>query len=271
MMDMNKMISEIKSFAKGVDDILSPVEVIEWFENIAKENNKIKEEIYNKDETGRDIKCYVIGKGETILLYAFPDPGEAVGGTSIKVLTQLLLDEQSSISKMPYRFVIVPCLNFLDQPNNGVKNERLQKTRAQEVDWCLSDPRLETRAIIKIAKKYEPKLTFPLHDEWHSKEYVDPYLGVDPVISKKLATEITEIFAGYDMEMNSEYDDPEMGKGFFNMKSIGPEYKNCTFSLFAKMGHVFVCEVPYGKNLKASSLVEIQLSVFISFINGVFN
>jgi hypothetical protein len=267
MVMRDNLLAEFRDYADSVDKILSPVAVMDRFCKLAENNPLIKVEGWGKDKSGREILSYCLGKGEfTILMYGFPDPGEAVGGTSLLAFTELFLNSQSLFSSLPLKIVVVPCLNFVDQPNDGVENVKVQKTAAQEVDWCVHAPRPETKAILDIAAAYRPALTYPLHDEWHGAEYVPPYVGVDPLIDAGLVNFIADFFGTMGMSMNQEYSHKDMGTGIFLMPEIGEEYKNCTYSHFAKYGQVFICEVPYHKDLSPSQLVYIQCAIGVAFI-----
>ncbi|MCO4781761.1 MAG: hypothetical protein KC646_05505 [Candidatus Cloacimonetes bacterium] len=271
-MNQDKLFKELYEKSKEENKILTPVEVINYFHHHFDEDPNVSCETWGIDNTGRPILSYTFGHGpQSILLYAFADPAEAVGGTGIIALSKLLMDKQSELSKLNYSWVIVPCLNFVDQPNHGLENSKLQKTAAQEVDWCVSDPRPETTAILQIASAYKPIFTFPLHDEFHHPEYVAPYCGLGKAIDVDTASNITALFAQYNMQMNHEYADKELGEGFFIMESIGEEIKNSTFYAFSQYGQVLVCEIPNTNKANDSELVFLQMAIGFTVLNDTIS
>ena len=148
-----------------------------------------------------------------------------------------------------------------DQPNDGKSLAKMQKSAAQEVDWFVHDPRPETTAILNVADKYKPVFTFPLHDEYHHTQYVDPYCGLGQPISIESRDAIVESLQEFSMGLNPEYTDPALGDGFFIMSSIGEEIKVSTFYRFSQMGQVLVCEMPTMEGIKDCDLVYLQLKI----------
>lgn len=240
--------------------ILPPVDVLERFEALYKRYPALTRRQWGEDTSGRPLYSYHVEHGEeTIFMYAFPDPGEAVGGTGLLALLRLLLDPESYMASLPYRWVFVPCLNFVDQPDKGRSLRKLMKTASQEVDWCVSAPRPETTAVLDIADTYKPIFTFPLHDEYHHRRYVAPYIGLARPIDEDIAMRVRTLFTDHGVELDREYCSEPMGEGFFLMPEIGEEYLNSTFHHCAHYGQVLVVEIPSQSELPDVILTYLQL------------
>lgn len=261
------LLQELFEECKKYSEILPPVEVIHQFESIYQKHSHIQREEWGCDSSGRAILSYSIENGsDSIFLYAFPDPGEAVGGTAILCLINLLLDKATALSQLPYRWIFIPCMNFVDQPNDGLANAKVMKTVFQEIDWCVDNPRPETTAILEIANKYKPIFSFPLHDEYHNERYVAPYIGIAKTIQKTAALDVRNLFEALQMDMNPKYSDDELGDGFFQMSSIGEEYFNSTFYHLSLFGQVIVVEMPNNPNVANSILLYLQLAAGIQIL-----
>lgn len=255
-----------------IKEILPPVTVLEECRNLSQNHPQLFRNIMGYDQSSHPIEVYEFGEGDkTILVDGFPDPGEAIGGTTILAMLKDLVSDNSILKKLNLKWVFIPCLNFEDQPENGKKLTKVMKTKTQEVDWCLDKPREETKVLVNLAEKYQPVLSFPLHDEFHCDESVPPYFGVSPRIDKKLSENLRNMVKGYGLELDSSYNDSEMGAGFFEMSEIAEDYNNSTFSVLAKYGKVIICELSDFTGLSEQKLCEIQLSFILESINYYLN
>ena len=140
------------------------------------------------------------------------------------------------------------------------------KTSNQEVDWCLNNPRPETKVLVDIAENYKPFLVFPLHDEFHCNEDIPIYFPVAPKIDKTLADKLKEIIYHYGLEIDNSIEDKDMGKGFFYMPDKAPDYLNSTFSVFEKYGNVIEFELSDLPNVSRNKLCQIQVSIILEVI-----
>jgi hypothetical protein len=259
---LDSLLYQLQSETTLIKEILPPVKVIEFFSTLAKYDNSIKEFEIGEDKSGRKIYRYSIGNGPAdVLFYAFPDPGEALGGTGIVSIVNLLHKGAGTFNHLPVTWHFIPCLNFVDQPNEGKTLEKVMKTKSQEVDWCLNNPRPETTALLKAIEEIKPKFTFAMHDEYHSENAISPYIGVTKNLAEQSFNRIRQLFKRFNLNMNPDYSDKEMGEGFFNMSSIGEEYKNCTYSEIEKYGQVFIAELSQHEHLSPAEIVFLQLSM----------
>lgn len=181
---MNGIIKNVKETTRWVRTILPPVEILNQCRKISEKDKRLSQIIIGKSKKGTPIEAYSFGQGDkNILFYGFPDPGEAVGGTGILALVLALLNGNSFLNSLTnslnLKWNFIPCLNFDDQPEKGCEFVTVMRDPAiREVDWCLNNPRPETKALIQHAEKNKPVFTFPLHDEFHSGESIPVYFPV---------------------------------------------------------------------------------------------
>ncbi len=242
-------------------ELLSPITAIEYFAKMARYDNRFTETKIGADTSGRDIFAYSFGSGDNhCLFYAFPDPGEAVGARGLVALANLLQAGACNFKNMPVCWHFIPCLNFVDQPDSGKTLQTVRKTAAQEVDWCLNNPRPETTALMSFADKIRPVFTLAMHDEAHDNTASSSYLGVTKTLSPRSIQLIRSMYYKCGAVLNPDYSDKEMGDGFFRMDQIGDEFNNSTFSHLSGYGQVMVADVGKEKGLKISDLVFLQLA-----------
>ncbi|MFN8579131.1 MAG: hypothetical protein U0354_20065 [Candidatus Sericytochromatia bacterium] len=257
-----------KEITENIKEIISPYDLLKEVREISDSNKKLNKQILGYSSKNNPIELYEIGNGKkNILLYGFPDPSESIGGTSILFLIKYLLQENSLFSSLDIKWLFIPCLNFDDQPNNGMSLEKTMKTSSQEVDWCLNNPREETKALVNLAQKYKPILSFPLHDEYHCNEIIPIYFPVIPRLNKNICNKLREVIYSYNLEIDTSYNDKDMGQGFFEMSEIADDYDNSTFSVLSNYGNVIIFELSDLKHLEKKVLCEIQIHIILLLIN----
>lgn len=251
-----------------VNELLPPVKVIEFFSMMARYDNRFVEKKIGSDASGRDIFSYSFGNGPNhCLFYAFPDPGEVIGGRGLMAIANLLQVGACNFKSMPVTWHFIPCLNFVDQPDNGQSLQKVMKKPDQEVDWCLSSPRPETTALITFADTIKPCFSMGMHDETHCDELIDSYIGVTRTLSNEAANLLRTVFFKCGAQLNKDYSDAQMGDGFFNMNSIGDEFNNSTFSHLNSYGQVMVADIGRSENLRTADLVFLQLAAGLIGMN----
>jgi hypothetical protein len=217
------------------------------------------------------IEVYEIGNGKkSILIYGFPDPGEAIGGTTILALMKRLILNDEELNSFNLKWILIPCINFDDQPDNGEKLSKIMKKENQEVDWCLANPREETKVLLEIAEKYKPIISIPLHDEFHCEEKIPVYFPVSPKIDKNLCDKLREVISRYNLEIEKSINDEKMGYGFFEMSEKAKDYSNSTFSVLTKYGVVIIFELSDIKELGRNKLCELQIAIILEIIENTF-
>ncbi len=269
-MNHASLLEEVRDISKDTKEILPPKILLKDCYRLAKEANSLSQSIIGFSKKNRPIDLFSFGRVHpNVLLYGFPDPGEAVGGTGIFKVMKALVSGNTSLSSWNIRWLFIPCLNFDDQPSEGrVLKPVMRDPNVREVDWSLNNPRPETKALINLARKYRPIFSFPMHDEYHSREEILPNIMVSRELDSKTCDQVRACFKYYDIPLNPKYSHPSMGKGFLEMKRSTGDYKNSTFSVLDDFGTVAICEVSKLKNVQPSDLVGLQLSAGLTILKS---
>jgi hypothetical protein len=250
------IIKASKKIASHCSKVLSPNDLISQLEKL----NGLRKELLETSQRGHKIDLFSIGKGPNTFWYGFPDPGEAVGATSILCLLKELLKPNSLLNNFHVTWNFIPCLNWDDQPDDGRTLSKVMKTEKQEVDWLVDSPRPETIAVLNCAQKLKPIFTFPLHDEFHCADAVPVYFPVSHKISNQDAIELKKIIQNFGMTISSEVKSLEMGDGFLLMTEIS-DIRNSTFYELSKHGLVLICEVPNENLISQQDLIATQIAI----------
>jgi hypothetical protein len=257
-----------QKITEWIIEILPPVKLLNECSNLSVENKLLTKKIMGYSRLNNPIEVYEIGSGEkTILIYGYPDPGEAIGGTTILAIMKRLVLDDKVLSGLNLKWVLIPCLNFADQPDNGKSLAKVMKSKEQEVDWCLDNPREETKVLLEIAEKYKPGIIIPLHDEFHCEEHIPVYFPVSPKIERELCDKLRQCLNHYGLKIDNSINDTEMGSGFFEMSEKAKDYSNSTFSVFTRYGTVIIHELSDMKELSRNILCEIQISIILQIIS----
>jgi hypothetical protein len=269
--DLEELVAGLRRVTRTFDAILPPGDLLAACRALEGEDARCEREVIGRTESGREIEAYVRGEGHEVLLYGFPDPGEAVGGTGILAMMRALWNDDPLLRQFAVRWRFIPCLNFDDQPEEGrvlVPVSRSEGVR--EVDWCLDAPRAETRALLEQADAHRPVFTFALHDEYHSGEPVPSYVGVTRPLPADACEAVRACLASFGLEVDGSIRHDGMGEGFFRMGATGPDFANSTFSVFGACGQVLVCEVAKAPEVPPADLVAAQLGVgLIALASGI--
>ncbi len=164
----------------------------------------------------------------------------------------------------------IPCLNLDDQPHGGrTLAEVSRDPEKREIDWCVSDPRPETAALLDYAESVRPVFSFPLHDEYHSRESIPAYFPVSELMPLQTCDELRGALRVFGLSVAAADPHPAMGNGFFEMSAMGDEYSNSTFSVLAQYGLVFVCEVSQQEDVTAPDLVGAQMAAGLIAMDSI--
>lgn len=263
---MKKTFEECQAFAQQIvnyyPQVLPAADVVSEANSIAEDWLQVSD--FGKSRKGHPIQLMSgrFSEKPNALLYGFPDPGEAVGGTGLLCLMRALKANHPFLEELKINWNFIPCLNFEDQPNAGKTLDKIMKTGEQEVDWLVRNPRPETTALLDIAAKLRPKFVFPLHDEWHCHEEIPCYMPVSPPLPKETCDGLRSLLESFGLQISTDIVDPDMGKGFLNMDLV-EDIKNSTFYEFSKNGIVFICEVPALMGKPDSDIIAAQLAAGI--------
>ncbi|MDD5455187.1 MAG: hypothetical protein PHW62_06810 [Candidatus Ratteibacteria bacterium] len=275
---LQTIIKISKVLSSEVNKILPPVDVIRECALLAQTNKNIREINIGHTEKGHPIKAYEFGNGKSpVLFYGFPDPGEAIGGTTILSLLRALSEGNKFLSSLDITWHFIPCLNFDDQPNEGkILSNVFRDPNIREVDWCVSNPRSETTALLNYAKTISPLLTLTLHDEYHSGASMPVYVIPTREIQPDTAEQIRACLKSFGFKFNSKYHHKTMGEGFETLANIivtwgvdKEDYNNSTFKQLTKYGLVAGSELSQQEGITPSVLVAAQIAISLILINSV--
>ncbi len=257
---LGSVSKSLLAIADTCTEIMPPAQVIHRCSQMAKEAS-IDSCVIGETERGKPIQAYRIGDGKCpVLLYGFPDPGEAVGGTGIVALMYALIARHPFLESFDVSWHMIPCLNFDDQPDEGRTLQKVMRDNSKrEVDWCLHDPRKETTALVDYTREIRPVFSFPLHDEYHCGEPMDMYFGVLGTLQVETAAVIREYVQAFGVPVDGKTKHPALGDGFFTFGPEDDEYGNSTFSVQAESGPVFIAEVSRRLELSPAKTVALQL------------
>jgi hypothetical protein len=260
---MKKSVEECRDFALEIVEyyprVLPATAVISEANSIAMDWLKITEVARSRKGHSIQLMSEKSTKNPNALLYGFPDPGEAVGGTGLLCLMKALKANHPFLEDIRLNWNFIPCLNLDDQPDNGKSLSKVMKTSEQEVDWLVRDPRPETTALLEVAAQLQPRFIFPLHDEWHCHEEIPCYMPVSRPLARDVLQGLRTLLESFGLKISKTIIDPDMGEGFLNMGSVA-EIKNSTFYEFDKSGTVFICEVPDIEGQPDSTVVAAQIA-----------
>ncbi len=259
-----------KSLSSWVTEILPPLAAICECDSLARYNNSIRKIEIGNTEIGHAIDAYEFGNGKKhVLLYAFPSPGEAVGGMTILSLLRGLSQYNQYLDSLNLTWHFITCLNFDDQPNEGIKLERVVRNpQIHEVDWCVNNPRTETTAILKYAESLHPIFTYSLHDEYYSGEAIPVYMMVSEPIDPNLCQISRNCLKTFGFHIKKAYPHPKMREAFDTMTRFR-DYPNSTLLKFSRYGLVGSCYVSQQNGISPWQLVAAQLSVGMIFLRAV--
>lgn len=270
--DAASFFDEVRKLTACAERILPPVDVLHRCQEMAAASpSLLRSVLIGETESGKPIHAYECGENQnTVLLYGFPDPGEAIGGTAIVCLLQALVESSPFLQRFDVAWRFIPCLNVDDQPDEGRTLRPVMKNEyGREVDWCLQQPRQETTALVEYAKRIKPAFSFPLHDEYHCGEPLDAYFGVVGHIPDRFAIRIREYVRRFGVPVSAEVTSATWGDGFFEFHAGCQDYGNSTFSLLAQTGPVFIAEVSKRPELSPADTVALQLGTGLIAMSSV--
>ncbi len=264
------ILPALRRISEKYDTILPPVKVVEECRRIAGEG-RVHRRVIGSSEGGKSIEAYEIGSGTPVLLYGFPDPGEAVGGTAIAALLRALVEKDPFLQSFGVRWHFIPCLNPDDQPDDGQSIRTVVRDKQKrEVDWCVDNPRKETTALVDYVREIEPQFTFPLHDEYHCGDSLAMYFPVCGCLAPSAASRIRELLDTYGVPISSDMSDPTLGQGFFPCEGE-LDYKDSTFAVMAEYGTVFIAEISCRPELTPSQTVAVQFGAGLIVLASILS
>ena len=242
------LVAAVRDITAGVDRMLAPIEVLERCRLVSRRDPRVERRIVGATEAGQPMEAYFFDgvplPEAAVLLYGFPDPGEAIGATGIVALLEGFALDHRLLRRFPVAWALIPCLNLDDQPNQGRTLSHVFKSRSvRQVDLCADDPRSETRALLALANAVRPRLTLALHDEYHGDDEVPAYIGTTRVLPRDTCDRMRAALRAFGIPLSSTEDHPLMGAGFVDSRRYGSRYDRSAFPLLDRHGLVLTCEI----------------------------
>jgi hypothetical protein len=216
-------------------------------------------QVIGHSRAGVALRAWRFGSGRrAVLLYGFPDPGEAVGGTVILALAQAWL--RGALDAFDVTWHCLPVANPDDQPAD--LRAPVRKVAAEEIDWWTHAPRPEATALLEWATQVQPDLILPLHDEFHDRIPRPAYFPVSRVVPTAFCGAVRQWFEQMGHAVDAGLHHAEMGAGFGLMTDLaGDDWQRCTFRHLDAHGPVVIPEVAAG--LPDATLLWAQLGVVL--------
>ena len=267
---VDRIVQIARQLASGTDAILTPVAVLQKCRELERASNLLHRTTLGRTDGGHEIEAYRLGNGKRqFLLYAFPDPGEAVGGTLILCLLKSLLGGSEDLEPLDATWHFIPCLNFDDQPDNGqALGVVFRDASVREVDWCIDNPRPETSALLRYADTVRPSFTFALHDEYHCGKPVPAYIGASESLEATVRRDVAAALAAFDQAIDPGRRTQGTDIAFVDMTSSS-DYPKSTFACLSQYGLVFVCEVSQREDILPADLVAAQLAAGLVVLHHI--
>jgi hypothetical protein len=259
------LVDQVRDLTARVDRMLAPLEVLERCRDVARRTSRIERRIVGATEAGQEMEAYLFATAPrpaaAVLLYGFPDPGEAIGATGIVALLEGFVANHALLGRFPIACAAIPCLNLDDQPDGGRTLQRVFKSRnVRQVDVSADDPRAETRALLALADEVRPRFTYALHDEYHAGDEVPAYVGTTRILGRETCDAIRDVLHAFAIPLSSTEEHPLMGAGFVDSRRYGARYDRSAFPLLDRHGLVLTCEISDRPGARAADLVGAQIA-----------
>lgn len=240
--------------------ILPPVKLLARCHALIEGDARWTHDILGYSEKGHPIHVFSFGEGpHTTLWYGFPDPGEALGGTTILTLMKALSCGALEVSATRWSFI--PVIDFDLQPHDGHELVHvMSEPGARLVDMCCHAPRPETIALLDHVAQTSPSLVYSLHDEYHCGEHLPAYAVVHDTFPRPLVDHLKEIWETFDYPANQEMQHPIFGAGFLKPNEDAAFYATTTFQRYEAHGQMLIFELSEQPHLTPRDLVTMQLA-----------
>mgnify|MGYP000014619761 FL=1 len=253
-----------KRIVSAHEKVLPPVDILEQCKQLTKDNSVWTHKVLGRSEQGHPIDMFEFGEGtQHTLWYGFPDPGEALGGTTILALMQELSRPDSPLHTLfpDMTWCFAPVLDFDLQPDEGRSLQHLMSAPgARLVDMCLNDnPRPESLAIIEYADTIKPTFIYSLHDEFHSGEQLPAYAVVYESFPKNLVHALKTIWTHFEYPINTEMVHPTFGEGFLKPDEDEDFYAITTFKRYEAYAQMLIFELSEQPHVSTHDLLTMQL------------
>lgn len=244
--------------------ILSPQEILSAFARW-RDEPRVRWQRLGDDGQGHTIEAMVLDPGHAqrdVLCYGCPDPGEVVGASALIPLVEAWLAGAPWAALPEVRWHLIPCLNMADQPDGGHSLATIQKATlpVREVDWCVDDPRPETRALLVCLEATRFDVVFPLHDEFHGREVGPCYI----MLSESIPDAWRDAMIQALLCDGQQLDTPPT----LIMAEVAPDMETSTFHAMSQQGALVVIpEVSWRPELDDAALLRAGMGACLRLLH----
>lgn len=244
----------IESARSSLTEIKSPAQVLTDFAALSKAHpTSIAREVIGQRPNGELIEVYRFGAGtKKLLVYGCPTPNRLLGANVALAIAQTFAQAHPELIKLPIRWHIIPCLDL--PPSEHAADE-------VEIDLCLDNPRVETRALLSYAERIQPHLCWSLHDSHDSAEPTATTILTDRTISSGVCDDARKILEQHHIKVDDQADDLVMGPGFARIQANTPSWDCSTYSILSTLGPVLICDIGRDESLAPTTLAQVQLEL----------
>lgn len=244
----------IESARAELTELKSPAQVLAEFSELAKAHpTSIAREVIGQHPSGELIEVYRFGAGtKKLLIYGCPTPNRLLGANVALAIAQTFAQAHPELVKLPIRWHIIPCLDLSSSE---------QADQLGAIDWCLDNPRVETRALLSYAERIQPHLCWSMHDS-HDSELPSPTkLLTDRTISSGVCDDTRKILKRHHILLDAQADDLVMGPGFARIQTTTTNWDSSTYSILSTLGPVLICDIGRQEALSLSTMAQVQLEL----------
>ena len=268
---MRKHLAFARQLTADLEELLPPVEVLRRCAAIEQAHWQFEHHVLGVSSKGTNIDQYLYGKEQRmVVLYGFPEPAKAVGGTLCYLLMRSIARSELPPGLAAVGWCFLPVLNVDDQPARGERIEVVDKKPTdRRLEWNTETPAPETTALLGVAHSFRPIATVALHDEFHDAgEDHSAYCASSSVLPEVLCDGVRYGLEHFGQRIYGGLEHPVMGKGFFDMNEA-EGFEQSTFARFARFGPVFIPEVSRRPKSPVRDVVAAQLAATLAFLETV--
>lgn len=193
---------------------LAPGPLLAEFRAIAATDPRVERIEIGVSPKGRPMEAFRCGDQRPLLMYGFPDPGEALGAWGALRWVQAQL-----ASEAPGDWVVVPVVDVDAQPDWGALKRPIHSPpgRASVDLFGGEEPLL--KALAERVRAWSPRATIALHDEWHGDD-PQPVYGFTTHEDPTLSQQVRDAWLACGLTLSEEWSCPRHGAGFIDEATL---------------------------------------------------
>jgi hypothetical protein len=193
---------------------LAPGPLLRAFGALAASDPRLRRVQIGVSGAGRPIEAFRCGDQRPLLMYGFPDPGEALGAWGALRWARARLATPD-----PGDWVILPVLDADSQPDwENLRRPIHSAPGHASVDlFGGGDPALEQ--VARQIRAWAPRATLALHDEWHGDD-PQPVYGFTTHTDPALSQAVRQAWADAGLTRSQQWSCPLHGPGFIDRETL---------------------------------------------------